>query len=57
MNMEDFEPVSAHSAQIGRGRRKGHHPGGGMPSWGAAMLGVVCVVGVFGVLGLLYSFG
>jgi hypothetical protein len=27
------------------------------PGWAAAVLGIVCVAGVFGVLGLLYSLG
>jgi hypothetical protein len=55
MDIKDFDTISAHVSRVGHRRRPVRKSGA--PSLGAAVLGVVCVVGVFALLGLLYSFG
>jgi hypothetical protein len=58
MNVKNFDRERAHSFQP---RRSSRRPGASHPATGrnivAACLGIICVVGVFGVLGLLYSYG
>ena len=52
MNTKDYYHAS-HKPRP-RVRYKPRHQG---PGVGAALLAIVCVAGVFGVLGLLYSLG
>jgi len=55
MDIKDFDAFQSQVHQAGPRRRPARTSGA--PSVGAAVLGVVCVVGVFALLGLLYSFG
>jgi hypothetical protein len=52
MISNDFEPTTPRAGALRRRTR-----GPDKPNVLAVCLGVVCVVGVFGMLGLLYSFG
>lgn len=53
MNLKDFETVNVHQPQGGRRRRLRNVSN---PTFAEAVFGVICVIGVFAVLGLLYSF-
>ncbi len=55
MKIKEFEPINANPLPTARSRRRSRHDSS--PGVGTAVLGAVCVIGVFGVLGLLYSFG
>ena len=53
MKAKDFESYSRLSARHPKRSRRGSDG----PNIGTALLGVVCAVGVLGVLTLLYHFG
>lgn len=51
MNINEMEAVPAPERRV-PARRRGNGPG-----IGTVLLGLVCVAGMFGVLGVLYAFG
>ncbi len=55
MNIKEFGSISGDSARLAPLRRKASPPT--RPSLLAAALGAVCVLGVFALLGLLYTIG
>jgi len=55
MNVKNFDRIHLSSARPERSRGRAR-PGSG-PTLADAVLGIVCVVGVFGVLWLLYMIG
>jgi hypothetical protein len=55
MNIKEYSHLTVTSAKPVRRRREARSTS--TPNFVAAFLGVVCVAGVFGLLGLLYSLG